>query len=428
MSIEYFQISFHDKSDVQQFIKEPLPFQDSDLIEGSIIQSTLLTKRIDQTVPHVYEIKIRLPEGCYRKYQGGDTIGILPKNDEEEVREILQHLNLLDKIDQIVEIRGAKIPKHIPPNCSTLKELFMNNLGIRGAPKKLFLQALARHTDDPNEICRLNDICKRGNSADYFKFVNSNEAKTLLGILKSFPKCQPTLVTLIEFLPALKPRPYSIASAFIKEQHPIEIVVAFSVQLGFKNGPCSTYLEKCCQDQILKKCIPKIQFYFRKTNNFRLPLIDIKEKTQPIIMIATGVGLAPFMGFLDECARAESKCGIYLYYGCRYENQDFIYKNMLQDYQKDKVLTKLFTAFSRGGPEKVYIQERIKETWEKIYYLITKEEALIYVCGDANTMMVDVKRTIVELLMSSNGLSKEEAANFVKSMEKNKTYLEDKWI
>lgn len=42
-----------------------------------------------------------------------------------------------------------------------------------------------------------------------------------------------------------------------------------------------------------------------------------------------------------------------LYYGCRHKNEDYLYQEMLEQFQQDGVLTQLNVAFSRDQGEKV---------------------------------------------------------------------------
>ena len=77
-------------------------------------------------------------------------------------------------------------------------------------------------------------------------------------------------------------------------------------------------------------------------------------------MIGPGTGIAPFMAFLEEREYKLSQkepeatialipCPYILYFGCRYENGDFIYKDRIRQYENDKIIDKLYLAFSRDN-------------------------------------------------------------------------------
>ena len=119
---------------------------------------------------------------------------------------------------------------------------------------------------------------------------------------------------------------------------------------------------------------------FIRKSTLRLP-----HRTQnPVIMIGPGTGLAPFRGFLQE-RLAYKKQGkeigeMLLFFGCRHPDEDYIYRNELEELVKIGLLTELHVAFSRFQSEKVYVQHKLWENRERIWELI-QGNASIYVCG-----------------------------------------------
>ncbi len=91
--------------------------------------------------------------------------------------------------------------------------------------------------------------------------------------------------------------------------------------------------------------------YVRRSQ-FRLP----NRPQTPVIMIGPGTGLAPFRGFIQERAwqkeQGKPVGETHLFFGCRNEAVDFIYREELEKYVADGVLT-LHTAFSRDQAQKV---------------------------------------------------------------------------
>lgn len=75
----------------------------------------------------------------------------------------------------------------------------------------------------------------------------------------------------------------------------------------------------------------------------------------PVIMICTGCGIAPFRSFwldrakcIEENKSKDRVIGDFiLFYGCREEGKDFLYKNELECLRNKNVLTSLQIAFSR---------------------------------------------------------------------------------
>ncbi len=69
-----------------------------------------------------------------------------------------------------------------------------------------------------------------------------------------------------------------------------------------------------------------------------------------------------------------------LFYGCRRRDEDYLYQEELEGYEREQVLAGLHVAFSRDHQEKVYVQHMLKNAGEKIYQLLEKQ-AYFYVCG-----------------------------------------------
>ena len=142
-------------------------------------------------------------------------------------------------------------------------------------------------------------------------------------------------------------------------------------------------------------------------------------------MVGPGTGLAPFRGFLQERAailKKEKKSSssdssgaaadaaaaasssstslgeAHLFFGCRSKDHDFIYREELERFEASGALTSLRVAFSREGPNKVYVQHLISEKSAELARLIVEENASVYICGDARAMARDVHSALRDAL------------------------------
>lgn len=86
----------------------------------------------------------------------------------------------------------------------------------------------------------------------------------------------------------------------------------------------------------------------------------------------------------------------------------------------------LVTAFSRDGPEKVYVQHRLKERAEEVNKLL-EQKAYFYVCGDAANMAREVNEILAQIISEQRGVSKQKAEETVKAMRASNQYQEDVW-
>jgi NADPH-ferrihemoprotein reductase len=86
----------------------------------------------------------------------------------------------------------------------------------------------------------------------------------------------------------------------------------------------------------------------------------------------------------------------------------------------------MFTAFSRDGPEKVYVQHKIEENAVDVNRLL-EERAYFYVCGDAASMAREVNQLLVKIIAKQRNISLLKGEEEVKRMRAANQYQEDVW-
>ncbi len=96
----------------------------------------------------------------------------------------------------------------------------------------------------------------------------------------------------------------------------------------------------------------------------------------PVILISAGAGIGPLAGFIRNNT---DKYPMYLYWGGRDPDSDFLYKPELDGYLADQRLTELHAVFSRVE-EGAYVQHRVLDNASEIRGLI-EHGAQILVCG-----------------------------------------------
>ncbi|XP_050293252.1 methionine synthase reductase-like [Anthonomus grandis grandis] len=419
LKITYLQDKQEDlKVNDYQFRNKPFPI--SPIYELQVDTFELLTQ--GENVKRVYKLNFQENKEVKHDYFPGDVIAILPENDQTEINELFKRLNLTDqcnkycKLDLTDDAGKKSIPKHLPTHHVTLKQIFLKYVDVRSVPKKLFLKALIKHTSDQPDIEKLQQICSPSGSSFYLKFIEEN--RSLLFLLNCFPSCNPPIELILEHSTPLNPRYFSTATSPLNRQLSI-IFDVLELPKGLK-GICSGWLEMILKEN---NRTTKIPVYFRKPGNFRLkPNID-----KPIMLIATGTGLAPFIGFLDHFRLMGSHPEIWMFYGCRYVDRDFICKELLQSYANDGIIKCLFTSFSRDNEQKEYVQHKILKNKEVVIDFITNKEATIYVCGDQKTMVKDVKETLVNCFMDCKNVDRTDAERVLSDLVQNGKFLVDTW-
>ncbi|XP_075864045.1 methionine synthase reductase [Microcebus murinus] len=391
-------------------------------------------------------------------YQPGDAFNVICPNSDSEVQNLLERLQLADKREYCVLLnikadtkkKGAALPQHVPEGCS-LQFILTWCLEIRALPKKAFLRALVDYTSNSAEKRRLQELCSKQGAADYSRFVR-DACACLLDLLLAFPSCRPPLGLLLEHLPKLQPRPYSCASSSLF--HPGKLHFVFNTveflsnttTVVLRKGVCTGWLATLvdsflqpnthvsCEDSE-KALSPKISISPRTTNSFHLP----NDLSAPIIMVGPGTGIAPFIGFLQHREKLQEQHpdgnfgAMWLFFGCRHKDRDYLFREELRHFLKQGILTHLKVCFSRDAPvgqeetPAKYVQDNIQLHGKQVARILLHENGYIYVCGDAKNMAKDVNDALVEIISREAGVEKLEAMKTLATLKEEKRYLQDIW-
>ena len=158
------------------------------------------------------------------------------------------------------------------------------------------------------------------------------------------------------------------------------------------------------------------------TRSFILP----EDKSIDIIMIGPGTGIAPFRAFLQQRELDGGTGRNWLFFGDWTEEGEYLYREEMESWKEKGVITKHELAWSRAGPEKVYVQHLMKENGEEIWNWINNG-AYFYVCGDKEYMAKDVHSTLISICSEFGSMTPEESKEFVEQglMKTEKRYLRD---
>jgi NADPH-ferrihemoprotein reductase len=211
------------------------------------------------------------------------------------------------------------------------------------------------------------------------------------------------------------------------------------------DGLAPTYKISGPRDFHLKDNIYRVPVHIRRST-FRLPT----SPKVPIIMIGPGTGVAPFRGFVQErvalAQKAREKAGadaanaleswapIHLFYGCRREDEDFLYRDEWPGYLKElDPVFKMHNAFSRGANRKpdgskIYVQDLIWDLRHELAPLILEKRAYIYICGDAKNMAKSVEDRLIHMLAEARGGTPEvEGIKELKVLKDRNRLMTDVW-
>ncbi|CAN4083220.1 unnamed protein product [Withania somnifera] len=203
-------------------------------------------------------------------------------------------------------------------------------------------------------------------------------------VLEDFQSVQMPFEWLVQLVPPLKTRAFSIASSC--SAHPNQVHLTVSGVL--------------------------ILAWFQKGS------LPSPPPSLPLILVGPGTGCAPFRGFAEESA-LQSQSGPtapnLFFFGCRNEENDFLYRDFwLFRSRKDGVVL----SEEKGGG---FLEESFK-----IWNLLTEGPA-VYVAGSANKMPCDVLSAFEEIVSKEGGVPKEAAVRCLRTLEKAGKYHVEAW-
>jgi sulfite reductase (NADPH) flavoprotein alpha-component len=333
-------------------------------------------------------------------YKAGDALGIIPENCPDTVGWLLEAL----------DASGVE-PVSVPHASSmTLRDALLRHFTITqpsGALLKLLADAAA-DADDGKALKAM--LADDGPPLE--------EGIEILDLLKRFPSARPTVDAFVAALKPMRPRLYSISSSpkmFPDEVHLTCAAVRFLNPLGRQcKGVASTYLA----DRLRPG--QKAKVFVHASHSFAPP----DDGDVPMIMVGPGTGIAPFRAFLQDRVASSAAGRNWLFFGDQRREQDFLYRDELEKWLTDGVLTRLDVAFSRDQDEKVYVQHRMLERAREIWAWL-QDGALFYVCGDAKRMARDVDAALKQIVAEQGGMSADSAAAYVSDLAKSRRYSRD---
>ena len=143
-----------------------------------------------------------------------------------------------------------------------------------------------------------------------------------------------------------------------------------------------------------------------------------------MVMIGSGTGVAPFIGFLEERRTRGDTGPNWLFFGEQRQATDFYYRDELTAFHRAGCLDHLDLAFSRDQRAKVYVQDRMREHGPLLWSWL-QDGARVYVCGDAARMAKDVDTAIHQIVEKVGGKTVEQAKEYVDALKKEKRYRKD---
>ncbi|KAH7845807.1 hypothetical protein Vadar_006308 [Vaccinium darrowii] len=370
------------------------------------------------------------PRSSIIEYEVGDVLEILPGQSPAAIDAFIQRCNLNPDAYITVHPWGTEnhlLDSKVPIKLRTFVEFTMDVASA--SPRRYFFEVMSYFASAQHEKERLQYFASPEGRDDLYQY-NQKERRTVLEVLEDFPSVQMPFEWLVQLVPPLKTRAFSISSSH--SVHPNQVHLTVSVvswTTPFKRkrtGLCSAWLAGLDPQSSTGVNIPA---WFNKGSLLSLP------PSLPLILVGPGTGCAPFRGFVEERA-LQSKSGptapALFFFGCRNEDNDFLYKDFWFSHsQNGGVLSEdrgggFYVAFSRDQPNKVYVQHKIREHSNRVWNLLC-EGAAIYVAGSSTKMPADVMSAFEEIISKESGVSREAAVGWIRALEKAGKYYVEAW-
>lgn len=385
------------------------------------------------------------------KYKTGDHLGVWPINPTSEVERLVKALGVSETRATPCHIKSLDETTVKVPTPTTIDALFEHYLEICAPVSREHVGSLAAFAPTESAKTLLSQLGQ--NKEAYAQHVLKNHVtlSRLLeaacgepGAWKDLP-----LSFVVEMLPAMQPRYYSISSSAVIQARKAAITavvadttisatgdripgLATNYLLAQKEAakqqphPRGMTYSMSIQHQPLES--GHLHAHVRKST-FKLPVMA----STPVLMVGAGTGVAPFRAFVQERSRLKGmgrEVGkTKLFFGCRNPEQDYIYQDEFAEAgERLGENFSMTTAFSRpsNGEQKRYVQDRVNEEAAEVCDLLVEGNAYFYICGSA-AMAREVSDTVARIVMQRQGWSETQMKEFADRQKRQKRWLQDVW-
>ena len=332
-------------------------------------------------------------------YEPGDSLGIWPQNNPDEVELLLA----------ILRAKGSEGVTLADGSVISARDALSRECDLR-APSAGLYGLLAREAKDEVDRSRLARLADDDSHAETFG------VHDVLDALLEFPSARPRVGDFVASLGRMQPRLYSLASSIRK--HPGEAHLTVGVLRYEKNerayqGAGSSFLADYLR--------PGRRFsVFVQRSHFRLPA----DPAAPVIMVGPGTGIAPFRAFLEEREATRASGRNWLFFGNQRRGQDFLYRDDLERLAEKRILSRMDLAFSRDQTNKVYVQHKMLEAAQELWRWLANG-AHLYVCGDAKRMAGDVELALQQIAVTQGGMDAPAAKRYLAERARAGLYQRD---
>ncbi|CAB9497042.1 P450 reductase [Seminavis robusta] len=463
------------------------------------VSDSVSADNVERNGKRVIELTLTLPDDFTLEYTPGDSLGLIVENPPVAVDFVLgmlkQHQGILP--DQRVSIDKGNpmtvreaISREVDLSSPLKSKRILSNLSQHATDceDRKALQLLASKTPEGEKAFECFVDQQRLSVVDILQEFPSCQCIPLTALLGILPGIPPRYYS-VSSSPLASQQELSLTVSFsVVDYVTPSLLSVDQAERGLrrKKGIATSHLEVLSSSFLAggsAGAAPMtVKIFPKPTADFRMPA----SLATPMVLIGPGTGIAPFMGFLqhrramlsnmeskeaassvvegtwrggfemeeddlkiskgdasglsvgaDFMRKNQSVGSVDVFFGCRHQDHDWLYRSDMQDLKADGTIASLYTAFSRdtngssNGHKRKYVQDIMLHDTDcsaRLRSLILEKKASVFICGDGNAMAKDVQSALTQIIGEGLDGSDEKAAKlYVEKMKKDKRYLVDIW-
>ncbi|MFJ9037124.1 cytochrome P450 [Streptomyces sp. NPDC102406] len=356
-------------------------------------------------------LRLTLPDGV--SYRTGDHLTVLPAHEPALVDRAVRALGV--DPDAVLDIRSDRPRRDAlaVDRPVTVRELLSRHVELQHRPTPEQVAVLAEANPCPPEAAALGSL-------------PGDDPRTFVELVEAHPALRSALTwtQLLDVLPPLRPRHYSISSSSVVRPGHVDLMVSVldapaASGTGRHRGTGSTHLAALRPgDTVLGRVQPC-------RDAFRIR----PDAAEPVVMVAAGTGLAPFRGAIAERLERRRAGGhlppALVYFGCDHPDRDLLHADELRAADAEAAIC-LRPVFSEAPVDgHAFVQHRIAAEGAELWELLGAG-ARVYVCGDGARMAPGVRAAFRDLYRAHTpGADAGEAERWLAALVAEERYVED---
>ncbi|MFD9903383.1 cytochrome P450 [Streptomyces sp. NPDC059063] len=364
-------------------------------------------------------VRLALPAGV--SYRTADHLAVLPANAPALVERAARVLGV--DPDTVLSVRAHRPGRTTLPldRPLTARELLTHHVELQDPLTAADVVRLAEHNPCPPEATALRAL-----AADTDRHTTAR--CRLLDLVEDHPALRGSLgwPLLLDLLPPIRPRHYSVSSSPSTDPHHADLMVSLLSAparggRGTFDGVGSSYLHRVRRGDTVYARVQPCRDVFRIRHDARVP----------VVMISAGTGLAPFRGAIADRAallgRGARLAPALCYFGCDHPDVDYLHRADLEAAERAGAVSLRPTFHKAPEQGHLFVQDRIAAEGAEVWRLL-RDGARVYVCGDGRRLAPGVRAAFQDLHVRYAGGDAAAAQRWWEDLTARGRYVEDVYV